>query len=342
MNLTDIIENYKRIAIVGTYKNAGKTVALNQFINIAALKGKTLGLTSIGRDGERKDIVTSTDKPPIYVLSGTLIATAEICVLNSEVSLEIIEVTDFQTAIGRVVICISREDGYVEIAGPDSNSEIKEVCDRMLDLGAELVLIDGALSRKTQASPAIADGVILSTGAVLGRSIDTVAEKTMHTIKLLTLPRVEEEILEICKEAAALKQVSFIDKNKRLINTHIKTTLGNANKIIDLIKEDYEYIVIPGTVMNSFIKSVSTIADTKRLDIIVVDGTKVFVEEMDYRIFEKKGGSIKVIEPIKLLAVTINPYSPEGYNFEPVTFYNTMREALYPLDVFDCVQEGSF
>lgn len=342
MDFKDIIENYKKIAIVGTYKNAGKTVALNEFINIAESKGKILGITSIGRDGERKDIVTNTEKPPIFVPAGTFIATAETCALNTETPLEIISVTTFQTAIGRVVIGRSKEAGYVEIAGPDSNSEIKKVCDAMLELGAHTILIDGALNRKTQASPSLADGVILSTGAVLGRSIDTVLDKTVHIVRMLTLPKVENEILETCREAATSSYVSFIDKNKNIINTHFKTTLGCAHKIMDLVKDDYEYIVVPGTVMNSFIKSMNNVLRNSKVELVVQDGTKVFAETMDYRIFEKLGGRIKVIDSINLLAVTINPYAPEGYNFEPAFFYDAMKTALSPLDVFDCVQEGGF
>lgn len=342
MNFTDIMENYKRIAIVGTFKNAGKTVALNEFINLAALKDKTLGITSIGRDGERKDIVTNTEKPPIFTQVGTLIATAETCVLNSETSLEILRITNFSTAIGRVVICRVKEAGYVEIAGPDSNNEIKETCDIMLELGAEIVLIDGALNRKTQASPALADGAILSTGAVLGRSIDVVVEKTVHMVKMLTLPKAPEDVIEICREAATSKCISFIDSEKNIINTHFKTALGCAHKIMDLIKPDYEYIVVPGTIMNSFIKSMQNVLRQNNIKLVVLDGTKVFVEPMDYRVFEKMGGSISVIDGINLLAITINPYSPEGYNFEPELFHDAMKEALVPFDVFDCVQEGSF
>lgn len=341
MYFKDIIENYKRIAVVGTFKNAGKTVALNEFIEVSGLKGKKLGITSIGRDGERRDIVTDTEKPPIFVPEGTYIATAETCALGTETTLEIIQVTAFTTAIGRVVICKTLEAGYVEIAGPDSNSEIRKVCDLMLELGADVVLIDGALNRKTQASPSVADGLILSTGAVLGRSIDVVIEKTLHAVKILTLPRAPEELVRICEEAATSSYVSFIDKNQNIINTHIKTTLGCAHKIIEQVKEDYEYIVVPGTVMNSFIKSMQNVLRNHKIGLIVRDGTKVFVEPMDYRIFEKLGGRLMVLEPINLLAATVNPYSPDGYSFEPVLLLEAMKEALYPLDVFDCMQEGS-
>ena len=41
----------------------------------------------------------------------------------------------------------------------------------MLDLGCQLILIDGAIDRKSIASPDTSDAIILSTGAVLSRKM---------------------------------------------------------------------------------------------------------------------------------------------------------------------------
>lgn len=341
MKFVDILRSCRRLAIVGTDKNAGKTVALNEFINNAAYHDIRLGITSIGRDGERLDIVTSTEKPPIYLPENTIIATAEGCLKASDASLEIIDVTPFQTAIGRIVICEVKGAGYVEIAGPDSNSEIRRVSDFMLQLGAETILIDGALNRKTQGSPTVADGIILSTGAVLSRSMESVVEKTKHTVRLLTLPQVNRGLLRICEESVGSSCISFIDREGRIIRTKYKTALGAAASIVNDIKEDYEYIVLPGTLMNSFIKSMHGVLRNKKIKMVVRDGTRVFAEPMDFRIFERLGGEIEVIDPINLLAVTINPYSPEGYYFDPEVLLRAMTESLYPLDVFDCMRGGA-
>ena len=66
MQLMSLFENeYKIISIVGMAKNAGKTVTMNHLIQEMAQKHVVVGLTSIGRDGERQDIVTKTYKPLI-------------------------------------------------------------------------------------------------------------------------------------------------------------------------------------------------------------------------------------------------------------------------------------
>lgn len=338
MNFLDILRNNTTIGIVGTVKNAGKTVALNEFINIASENSIRLGITSIGRDGERQDIVTFTEKPPIFVPMGTFIATVEGCLSNTKTSYEIIDVTPFHTAMGRVVICRAAENGYVEIGGPDSNSELRKVCDFMKDIGADRILIDGALNRKTQASPAVADAVVLSTGAVLSRSMEVAIQRTKHCVDMLSLEKVGDDVEAICREAASMGVVSFIDKDKKIISTKYVTALGCAKQIAGEIKPDYEYVVLPGTLTGSFIKSIGNILCNSNITIVIMDGTKVFVERMDYRSFERQGGKVRVIDPINLAAVTVNPTSPEGYGFDPVVFIHAIREALYPIDVFDCMR----
>ena len=50
----------KTMSIVGMCKNAGKTTVLNEIIRELSAAGCVMGLTSIGRDGESKDLVTGT------------------------------------------------------------------------------------------------------------------------------------------------------------------------------------------------------------------------------------------------------------------------------------------
>ena len=80
-------------------KNAGKTVTLNALLDEAYEEGICIGLTSIGRDGEKQDIVTFTEKPMIYAYEGTIIATSEILFEVSEAKMEILEITDFYTSM---------------------------------------------------------------------------------------------------------------------------------------------------------------------------------------------------------------------------------------------------
>ena len=107
----------KTMSIVGMCKNAGKTTMLNWLLTAGHLRG-TLGLTSIGRDGESTDVVTGTEKPGIFVREGTLIATAKDMLRLGDVTKEILMTTGIPTPLGEVVIMRARSDGYVQLAGP--------------------------------------------------------------------------------------------------------------------------------------------------------------------------------------------------------------------------------
>ena len=54
LSIFDMIQKYDSISIIGMNKNVGKTTTLNHIFKEA--RGKiSLGLTSIGRDGEEMD-----------------------------------------------------------------------------------------------------------------------------------------------------------------------------------------------------------------------------------------------------------------------------------------------
>ncbi len=133
----------KTMSIVGMCKNAGKTTMLNWMLTGGHLQG-TLGLTSIGRDGESTDVVTGTEKPGIFVKEGTLIATAKDMLRLGDVTKEILMTTGIPTPLGEVVILRARSAGYVQLAGPSITTQLKSVSQSFFELGADRSIIDGA------------------------------------------------------------------------------------------------------------------------------------------------------------------------------------------------------
>lgn len=67
----------KSLSIVGLEKNTGKTECLNYILRQVKDSGKTIALTSIGTDGEKRDQVCQTAKPEIEVFEGMLFVTSE-------------------------------------------------------------------------------------------------------------------------------------------------------------------------------------------------------------------------------------------------------------------------
>ncbi|MBM7560949.1 lysine 5,6-aminomutase reactivase subunit KamB [Fusibacter tunisiensis] len=343
MGLYQLFENtYKIISIVGMAKNAGKTVTLNALIESLDQNGASVGLTSIGRDGERQDIVTKTDKPMIYVKKGTLIATAELLFGLSEVKMAVVEVTDHQTAMGRVIIGRTLADGYVQIGGPSSNSAVNAVAERMLGHGADYVLVDGALDRASSASPLITEACVLATGAVLSRDMTKAISKTVHKASLFNLPEASEaSVLEYWGLAEESRQVISIDSENqaRALGTS-KTALSAGRNIGEWVDEQTKILLFPGALTTkTLMEIVHGTQHYKSIQFVVADATKLFIEHKDWQYFKRIGVDIRVRYGIKLLAITVNPYAPQGYFYDGALFKQSLNERLPEIPIVD-VMEG--
>lgn len=338
MKLLNLIKDkYSTISLVGMAKNCGKTTALNQIIMEAMDKNLVLGITSIGRDGEKQDIVTYTEKPLIYIGKGTIIATAEETFKLSEAKLELIDITDINTAIGRVIIGRALSSGYVQIAGPSTNSQVKLISEKMLNLGAKMVIVDGAIDRISSASPRVAQGTILATGAVLSRDMNKVIELTAHQVALFNLKEIQDKKLrQIAVEAINENKISIIDEEYNIIPLNLKTSLNSGYEIARNLNKGSKYIIIGGSLVSKTIKDV--VAHTKlykNITFIIEDASKIFIDHRDWQYFERIGIKINVIYRINLLAITVNPYSPKGYYFEPSRFVDNMKKIVSPIPAID-------
>ena len=192
-SLLPFIAPYRSVSLIGMCKNAGKTTVLNQIIREATQAGTVLGLTSIGRDGEDKDLVTGTKKPGIYVPEGTLFATADQLALHHcDVTKEVLDTTGMFTPMGQVVVLRAKSDGHVQLAGPSMTSQLAVLGQRFHGLGAEKVLLDGALSRKSLCGRHVSEATILCSGASYHKNIHTVVADTAHHCRILTLPETED------------------------------------------------------------------------------------------------------------------------------------------------------
>lgn len=342
MGFIDLIYGkYRVVSVVGMAKNAGKTVALNKIIEEAYNRYITLGLTSIGRDGEREDLVTKTDKPVIHVMEGTIVATAQDILLNSDARLEILEVTDYRTTMGPVVICRVKENGLVELAGPSNNEEIREVSRKMLIYGADISIVDGAINRKTAASPAVTEATILATGAVVSRSMDRVLDETAHQIELYHLKTVKNrEVLAFAEEVIEKGCIGIVDENQKYRMLSLKTALSAGRIIGSALTEKSRYIIFPGSLVKKTIEDLIGVSPYyKQVTFVVQDGTKIFIPRAEWCRLKKRGVKIEVMEPLNVLAVSINPYAPQGYEFPAVEFSRKMKESL-TLPVIDVMLEG--
>lgn len=325
--LFDLQHQYKTLSIVGMAKNAGKTTALNYLIEEAMDEGIVLGITSTGRDGEGVDLVTGTDKPRVYLDEGTIVSIPVKLYELADAGLEILRMTKYSTPLGDLMLCRVAESGYVQIAGPVNTKDHKEMCKEMEALGAEMILIDGAIDRRSIAAPETSDAIILATGAVLSRSIKTVAMETAHIIGLYRLPILEEgKERELIEQNCEAEKIMII-KGEHIEILDLKTGLAASKYIDEAIDEDTDYVYIPGALTKSVIADIQP-EKLKRVRFILKDPTKIFIDAISWQQLRKKGFSVNVLENIKVAAVTVNPYSPAGYSFEHKALLQAVQEAI--------------
>lgn len=337
IDIIEEIKKYKSLSIIGNYKNVGKTTTLNYILSKA--KGKiTLGLTSIGVDGEKEDIVTTTKKPRIYVNKESIIATAKSCVLKSDITKEILETTDINTPLGNVVIFKALSDGYVELAGPSRNSGIKYICDRLNNFGCNLAIVDGALSRKTLASPSITEATIFCSGAILSSDIDKVVEQTIFELDMMGIESINDTRLKNVYKKFESCKVCIINHDYSYKDLKLKTVLNSQDEIIENLNDDSKYIFVNGIIVNSFIEGLIKSSDKyKDKTILVKDGTKIFLDKLVYNKFIALGGNIKCIDKINLIGLSINPTSITGYSFQSLEFQSKLEKSIQ-VPIFDVCQ----
>jgi len=326
--LINVIKKYKVISIIGLSKNVSKTTTLNHIINLLRDK-QTIGVTSIGRDGEPYDAITELPKPKIIVEEGTIFATAEDSLKNSDIEAELIEGTDFTTPLGIINIYKALTKGYVELAGPSMNKQLKDLCNNMLKIGCDVIFIDGAFDRRSFATPLISDATILSTGASVSRNMEKVVDQTSHIYNLFSLDIIKnDKIKKISKEILLTAQVGIINDDYSTNKLGESTALGSSKLIFDQLTKDAKYLVIKGAITNSILDEYITNKKVNNFTVIATDPTKLFISKQVFYKFIKKGGRLKVLDRINLIAITVNHTSPLGYKFENNQFMRLLQERI--------------
>lgn len=323
MRFYDLIRDYYSVSIIGMCKNAGKTTVLNRIICELIDEDVNFAITSIGRDGEGSDLVTGTNKPGIYVRCGTIVATAFELLKYCDVTKEILDATGMSTPMGEVIIFRALSDGAVQIAGPSLVDQLSIVKKKVREFGAQKVLIDGALSRKSLCTHNLSDATILATGASFNKDMDIVAEETGYVSKLLTLPVYSDvdSISVIEKEAERGCLIVFDDL------TCEKCDPKQLEVIIKKKKSHIKCIYFGGAVSDNALKPlIMSGISLEGINLVAFDGSKFLLSK---HIFEKifiKGGNFLVLKGVNPVAVTVNPFSAYGFHFDKDRFIEAVRK----------------
>ena len=188
---------------------------------------------------------------------------------------------------------------------------------KILALGADIVLVDGALDRLAAASPRVTHGAILATGASSQDNLTSIGQDIRRIAWLWSRPLPDcSDVRILAEQAISTGFVSFLDRKcfpskgshsdrasaYTLRQTPYRTCLGRQDVILSQTN-GATAVVVPGAITDTFLHGAS-VWQNKRLCGHCRDPTWVFMAHVP-------SADILVLEQINLLAATVNPVSYE-------------------------------
>lgn len=327
------ILNYDSLSIVGLEKNTGKTECLKYVLSRLPINERRIAVTSIGIDGETTDQVTRTQKPEIVLSPGTFFATSEAHYRQRRLLSELVDVSDESTSLGRVVTAKALTQGKILLSGPSSSNGLKRWMRDMKRFNIDLAIIDGALSRLSLASPAVSQSMILATGAAYSANVNTLVHKTAFVVELINLDLTSERNIQLLSPLD--KGLWMVDDDGELHFLNAVTSLSQELHIDGA--EHCSTLYVAGALVDSFLEKLRQDKHLRQVEVVVRDFTKIFVTPQQFKLFEKMGGRIKVLQKSKLIAVTVNPTSPSGYVLDSAMLCQKLSETIN-LPVYDLLK----
>lgn len=317
------ILNHNSLSIVGLEKNTGKTVCLNYILKRLNELHTHVGVTSIGVDGEQIDSVFATAKPEVVLYEGTHFITSEQHYMKRQ-TVSVLEYVDsHRTALGPLVTARVLVRGKALLSGAATTGILRTQIEQLGSMGVDLTIVDGALSRLSLASPTVTEAMILATGAAVSANVKQLVSKTKFLHNLILLDEVDSDLRE---------RLSVIPSGLWAVDDDgLPHDLGIASVfLIDRSEQDIlrygKTLFASGAVSDRLLRILA--AKEKGITLIARDFTKLFITPEAYVEFTRRDGRLMVLQRSKLIAVTLNPTSPQGFLLDSASTCHALADAL--------------
>jgi hypothetical protein len=332
-------KNIRSISVVGLSKNAGKTTVLNAIGHAAFLQDLTIGLCSIGVDGEKTDVWSGKPKPPVHVYPGQWVATVKFAFDLATGEWEIIERTHLTSVMGDVYIGRCIQEGNILLTGTSTVEAVSVITQRLMARGIRLCLVDGAYDRIAASSPAVTDGMVFVAGAQAGPSISQVAEMTERFLFPYLLPSVEinKDLLRFVTERTQHPEWVWIQEKENgrdLVWKHGKWLDLNTSEKIRFPRQ--ARLLRLGALTSLHWNRLMALSGT-RWTIVLEDPSCSFVPYEWLRSGLQQGHKLQVVRSVQLLGVFINPVSPDGYEFDKQEMKQAFERRFPTVTVMDAM-----
>lgn len=334
-----------RLSLVGLSKNVGKTTTTNALLQALLderlYEASQLALTSLGLDGEAVDALTGLPKPRYIPQAGLLVATTGDLLRQAEdegARFERLQQLPGRTALGPVFLARVKQPGRVVIAGPTLLRDLRTALDRCGALGIKLGIVDGAINRLGAAASTVTDACILCTGASVAATPELAARRSVDVFKRLVTPQsahADAYMNEKLQTQTRLLRFSpNRPENQPASYSGIAEPEDEARWIVDQMRNDEQGKVVcflhgalTEELTRTLLNQLPQQAVTQQAELVVEDATKIFCHSVTLSRLAARGLDVRVARFIKVLAITMNPCTPE-YSCTPQHFLNALLHEL--------------
>lgn len=327
-NLADEIKD-GIYAIAGISKNSGKTSFLNQLIT--CLAGKKLGIMTTGWDGEATDAVYGNPKPAVKLPANTCFTTVSSVLDKHGTALQILAKLPYQAGTRQLWLAKTLRYVEVEIVGAATSTAQIQVARQMQQAGAQIVLIDGSIDRKSIALCPEIMGIFLVAGSSYGNLDKIRAEVQRLYLLSKVLPYPATIGTNFAQEIMYLVQEQWYA-------TDLSSLLEREQDLLRLLAEQKpDALYLPGAVtdgilatIRSGLKAVKTLIIRHPLQLNIA---KAALSSLlgDHNVF--------CLHPLPILCVAINSWSVKGEHLDSAVYRSNLRRLVPDLPVVD-IREG--
>ncbi len=290
----------------------------------------------MGHDGEHNDVLWGNAKPSIWVPQGSLIATTEklasltqVGQIPAQARLKLLALTPYENALGRLCVAQVMAQGLVELAGPVKRRPLAAIIGILRGMGADLVLADGAIDRVVSVGAGVSEGIILASGASLDQSQREVIHRTVVRVEQLLSPAVTESLGAAIRSVEAA--VSVLDHSGSITAYDFPSVLGYELQIMARLRENtsLKAVLVQGALTDKLLTALSIYASRQSdFTVIVSCPCNILVSVGVWESFKAAGGKVASLDSVRVLAVTLNPCSPCGWQFDAANFLAAARQTI--------------
>lgn len=348
----------RSLSLVGLAKNVGKTTTTNALLETLLSErlyhAEELALTSFGLDGEVTDALTGLPKPRYVPRSGLLVATTAELIQRAEhegAQVERLISLPGRTALGPVLLARVLHPGRIIIAGPTLLRDLRSTLIQCHHYGARLSIIDGAINRLGAAAPTVTDACIVCTGASVALTPELVARRTADVLTRLLVPQSRRKDA-YKQQLPSARLLMVVSDHKESISDQFTGFIEPAAEAQWIIRRMSCYsqavFLLRGALTEELsrrlLRQLAQHSPQYEAELVVADGTKIFCHSAVLQRLAARGLHMRVAHPIRILALTINPYTPE-YLCTPQQMLDTLLSVFseeYPpvLDVMSGVMSS--